>query len=393
MTPGASNDIFGRHGLRRVINVSGTETPYGASPVREEVLQAVLRLAPHSVMMHELQAAASVAIARATGAEAGCVTGCTAAGIAMGVAGAMTGCDLGRVEQLPDTRGMKNEVVLQRGHEVSYGHHVSQNARIAGARVVEIGAAHQTGLYQLRHALNDNTAAALFVVSHLTAPHGMIPLQDFVAVCQERGVPVIVDAASVPDPAPYVAAGADLVLWSAHKGFRSLTAGYVAGRRGMVHACMFQEHGIGRPMKVGKEGVIGAIAALEAWEARDAGAEAARLAARLGRTCERLGALPGVSAAARGRQASLRIDPARAGASAAALAGWLAAGDPAIIVWHHRALDGELLVTLSNVDDDTADAVCAAIERGLSGAASGHEGRWTSVADQFERAVAGWTGA
>lgn len=384
------NDIFGRFGLRRVINVSGTETPYGASPVREEVLQAVLQLVPHSVMMHELQTAASATIARATGAEAGCVTGCTAASIAMSVAGAMTGTDLGRVEQLPDTSGMKQEVVLQRGHEVSYGHHVSQNARIAGARIVEIGAVHQTGLYQLRHALNENTAAGLYVVSHLVAPHGMIPLEEFIAACSSKRVPVIVDAASVSNPKPFIQAGADLVLWSAHKGFKSLTAGYVAGRRELVQACLFQEHGIGRPMKVGKEGVIAAIAALEAWEARDVAGESAKLSARIGRVVNRLGALPGVRATPQDRQVSLRIDSGKSGVTAAALAAWLAHGNPAIIVWHHRALDGELLVTLSNVDDGTADSVCDAIERGLAGEAKSHEGRWVSVADQFERAVASW---
>ena len=33
----------------------------------------------------------------------GCVTGCTAASIAMAVAETVTGCDMGLVEQLPDT--------------------------------------------------------------------------------------------------------------------------------------------------------------------------------------------------------------------------------------------------------------------------------------------------
>lgn len=390
MTNALSNDIFGRYNLRRVINVSGTETPYGASPVREEVLQAVLQLTPHSVMMHELQAAASATIARVTGAEAGCVTGCTAASIAMAVAGTMTGTDLGRVEQLPDTTGMKHEVVLQRGHEVSYGHHVSQNVRITGAKIVEIGAANQTGLYQLRHALNENTAAGLYVVSHLVSPHGLIPLEDFIALCHSKGVPVIIDAASASDPRPYIRAGADLVLWSAHKAFKSLTAGYVAGRRELVRACLFQEHGIGRPMKVGKEGVIGAIAAMEAWEARDVAGESAKLSGRISRVIGRLGALPGVQAIPRDRQVLLRIDPGKADVTAAALAVWLAHGDPAIMVWHHRALDGELLITLSHVDDGTADTVCDAIERGLAGEAKSHEGRGISVADQFERTISSW---
>jgi L-seryl-tRNA(Ser) seleniumtransferase len=83
----------------------------------------------------------------------------------------------------------------------------------------------------------------------------LIDLKTFCAACHERGVPVIVDAASVTDPRPYVEAGADFVLFSAHKAFASITAGVIAGRLPLVQACIYQEHGIGRPMKVGKEGV------------------------------------------------------------------------------------------------------------------------------------------
>src|SRR3712207_545703 len=100
-------DLFAKLGLRRVVNASGTETGWGASPVRQEILEAVAQIAPHSVFMSQLQAAASRAISAATGAEAGCVTGCTAASLAMAVAASMTGRDLGKVEQLPDTTGMK----------------------------------------------------------------------------------------------------------------------------------------------------------------------------------------------------------------------------------------------------------------------------------------------
>jgi D-glucosaminate-6-phosphate ammonia-lyase len=384
------NDIFSRLGLRRVINASGTETPYGASPVRQEVLQAVAQLAPYSVLMHELQSVASGTISRATGAEAGCVTGCTAASIAISVAAAMTGLDLGRVEQLPDARGMRSEVVLQRGHEVSYGHNVSQNVRLAGARVVEIGASHQTGAYQLRHALAENTAAALFVVSHLTAPHGMIPLEEFVSICHDADVPVIVDAASVPDPRPYINAGADLVLWSAHKAFSSFTAGFIAGRHHLVHACIYQEHGIGRPMKVGKEGVTGAIVALEEWMACDHEAEMSRLTRRIEHVCDRLNQQPGILATREGRQVRLKVDPAAAGASAPAIAAYLAAGDPAIIVWHHRALAGELLLALGKISDEESGLLCLGIETALKGEAQPYEGRWVSVGDAFEHAVARW---
>lgn len=383
------NDPFQKYDLRRVINVSGTETSYGSAPVRQEVLDAVAQIAPHSVLMHELQRAVSQTIARLIGTEAGCVTGCTAASIAIAVAAAMTGRDLGRVEQLPDTTGMKSKVILQKGHECSYGQSVSQNIRLAGGRPVEIGAATQTGMYQLKHALDEGVAAALYVVSHLTVEHGMIGLGDFVSACHGAGVPVIVDAASVSDPRPLAASGADLILWSAHKGFRSFTAGIIAGRRDLVHTCLYQEHGIGRPMKVGKEGVIGAIVALEAW-AVDGLEQKKQLADRLARVRQRLDRLPGIATSETGQQMKLTVEPSVAGVSAVAVAACLADDDPLVLVWNHRALAGELHITLSRVSDETADYVCYRIEEAVRGGARRYEGCWLGVADSFEARVAAW---
>ena len=351
-------DIFERLGLQRLVNVSGTETPYGAAPVCAEVIAAVGELAPFSVRMAELQSVASGVIARAVGVEAGCVTGCTAASIAMTVAAAMTGCDLGRAERLPDTSGMKNEVIFQKGHEVSYGQNVSQNIRLTGARVVEIGAATQCGGYQLRAAVTPQTAAALYVVSHLTVQNRLIDLTTFCEICREAEVPVIVDAASMPDPRPYAAAGADLVLFSAHKSFASLTAGVIAGKKELVRACIYQEHGIGRPMKVGKEGVVGAIAALERWMALDNDYQNTALEARLRQAQEKLSTLPGIAISREKNQLKLHVAPAEAPITAHGLAEALRAENPSIIVWSQLAEAGTLLVTLSKVSDETADYVC-----------------------------------
>jgi uncharacterized pyridoxal phosphate-dependent enzyme len=382
-------DIFDRLDLRRIINASGTETGFGASPVRSEVIQAVIEIAPHSVFMTELQKAASRKISALFGAEAGCVTGCTAASIAMSVAAAMTGCDIGKVEQLPDATGMKNEVIMQRGHEVSYGQSVSQNVRIAGARVVEIGTATQAALYQLRHALSGRTAAALYVVSHLTSQNRMILLRDFIDECHAAGVPVIVDAASVPDPTPYIKAGADLVLWSAQKGFSSFTAGIVAGRRDLVHAILYQDHGIGRPMKVGKEGVVGAIAAIEAWASRDVKADQQLLSDRIEALRSRLCVMNGVSAEQVGRQLRLSIDPTQA-TGAPAVAAYLEAGTPSILVWSHFAPEGELYLSLGKLTDEQLLIVGDRLEEAIRGSAEGYEAKWQRIADSFESRIAEW---
>jgi L-seryl-tRNA(Ser) seleniumtransferase len=366
----ASADVFDRYGLRRIVNASGTETTKGASPVCKEALDAVVGLVPHSVDMLELQSVACHVIARAFGAEAACVVNCSAAGIATAVAACMTRCDLGRVEQLPDATGMKDEVVLQRGHNITYGGHVAQNITLVGAKVVEIGAATECGAYQLAHALTDRTAAALYVVSHHTVPSGLVDLQTFCAVCRERGVPVIVDGAAEPDPTIFLRAGADLVITSMHKAFAALTAATVAGRLDLVRACIYQEKGIGRPMKVGKEGVIAAIAAVERWCALDRPAIRNALEARLARGRDRLAQLPGVTASVEVDATSrlfsrllLHIEPSRAGITAHDVSARLWEQRPSIAVRSLMADIGLLQVDLRRADDATTEYVVGSIER------------------------------
>jgi L-seryl-tRNA(Ser) seleniumtransferase len=351
-------DIFSKLNLRHVINASGTETPFGSAPARPEVVAAVAEIIPYSVLMRDLQSAANESIARALGSEAGCVIGCTAGSISVAVAACMAGRDLGRVEQLPDTEGMKCEVVMQKGHEITYGQNVSQNIRLAGASVVEIGVATQCGEYQLRHAINKNTAAAMYVVSPLTSQKRLIDLETFCSVCHELDVPVIVDAASVADPRPYIQAGGDLVLFSAHKKFAGVTAGIIAGKLELVQACIYQEHGIGRAMKVGKEGVIGAIAALDAWLADDHATLRTAQKSRAARAVSRLRELKGAQATIEGSQVRLYLDPKASPVSAYTLSRRLFNQDPCVIVWSQFANDGILMLSLNMLSDKDADFVC-----------------------------------
>ena len=262
-------DIRQHLGLRPIINVSGTMTSLGASIAPPEVVEAVAAILPQFVEIDDLQKRASRVIARLCGTEAGFVTASCSAAITLAVAGAMTGSDLAAIERLPDTTSLKNEVLIQAGHMVSYGAPVEQGIRLAGARVVPVGQATSARKYQLRGAITERTAAALYVVSHHTVQYGLIPLDEFVEVCHARGVPVMVDAASEYDLKGFLAVGADLALYSSHKFLGGPTGGIVAGRTELVRATYLQNSGIGRGMKIGKEGMVGTIAALEAWEKRD----------------------------------------------------------------------------------------------------------------------------
>ncbi len=263
------NGILADLGFRSVINASGTMTALGGSIMVPEAINAMVAMAPHFVEMGELHKKACEIIAEATGAEAGTVTASASAGIAVSIAACMTGTDLGYIEQLPDTTNMKDEVVIQLGHMVNFGHPVDQDIRITGACVRVIGQITGTKTYQLEHALNSNTVAALYVVSHHTAKFGMIALKEFCDICHNNGVPVIVDAASEYDLEVFLKDGADLVIYSGHKFLGGPTSGVVAGKKDLIRSVYLQNHGIGRPMKVGKESIYGVMAAIQAWGKRD----------------------------------------------------------------------------------------------------------------------------
>ena len=391
------DDVIGELGLTPLINISGTETVYGASPVSPEVVRAIAGILPHSVEMAELQRVASATIAAATGAEAGLVTGCTSASIAIAVAACMTGLDLGAIERLPDAGGLRHEVVIAKGHIVNYGSLISGDIRLTGGRVVEFGAALETGLYQLRAALGPATAAAVYVVSHHAAPTGMIPLPAFVAACHGAGVPVIVDAAAEYGWRDVVATGADLVLFSAQKPLGGPTAGIIAGRRQLVRACYAQQRGIGRPMKAGKEAVVGTIAALRRWDGLDHAARNRDLDDRIARLAARLAGVAGLAAARvpdeTGNPFSrlvLTIDPAAAGFSAHGLATALAAGRPRILVRSLQADRGILQLDLRRLDEPMLGLVGDRLLAAIAAVRQAGIGATPALGDESAASVLGW---
>jgi D-glucosaminate-6-phosphate ammonia-lyase len=340
-------DIRASLGLRPIINVSGTMTSLGASIVPPEVVEAVAAVLPQFVEIEDLQKKASKVIARLCGTEAGFVTASCSAAISLGVAGAMTGSDLAAIERLPDTTGLKNEVLIMSGHMVGYGAPVSQGIALTGAKVVPVGQATMARRYQLEGAMTERTAAAVYVVSHHTVQFGQIPLDEFCAVCNARGIPVIVDAASEYDLKGFLAQGAALALYSSHKFLGGPTGGIVAGRTPMVRAAYLQNGGIGRGMKVGKEGIVGTIAALEAWETRDHAGIRARETGYLELWTRTLAERPGVTVVWDPDptfnpldRLKVKIDPAAAHITAWDLADALASGTQPVIVRDHEVEHG-----------------------------------------------------
>jgi D-glucosaminate-6-phosphate ammonia-lyase len=357
-------DIRPRLNLRPIVNVSGTMTSLGASIAPPEVVAAVAGILPQFVEIDDVQKHASHAIARLCATEAGFVTASCSAGITLAVAGAMTGSDLAAIERLPDTTGLRNEVLIQTGHMVSYGAPVEQAIRLAGARVVPVGQTTSARKYQLAGAINERTAAAVYVVSHHTVQVGLMPLDEFVEVCHAAGVPVIVDAASEYDLRGFLAAGADVAIYSSHKFLGGPTGGIVAGRTDLVRAAYLQNCGIGRGMKVGKEGMVGTIAALETWEKRDHKGIRERETGYLKLWQNALADRPGIRACIEPDQThnpldrlKVAVEPQAAHITAWDLVDALARGAPPIIVRDHEVEHGYFYMDPCNLHPGEATVV------------------------------------
>ncbi len=338
-----SDDIRTTIGLRPVINVSGTMTSLGASIVVPEAIAAMSSILPQFVEINDLQRKASAVIARLTGGEAGFVTASCSAGISLAVAGAITGNDLLAIERLPEVTTTKNEVLLQMGHVVSYGAPVDQAIRLAGGKVVFVGQATSAHRFHMENAITENTAAAVYVVSHHVVDYGLLNLKEFVEIAHARGVPVIVDAASEYDLRIFLEQGADIAIYSGHKFLGGPTSGIVAGKKELVRNAFLQNMGIGRGMKVGKESIFGAMAALEAWEKRDHAGIRERETSYLNLWKQTLDGRPGVTALIEPDPTDNPLDRMRviitaqdAHITAWDLADALARGTPPIVVRDHE---------------------------------------------------------
>ena len=286
-----------RYGLTPIINACGKMTHLGAAAVPPEVTSRVMEAMSEFIDMPEFLKVASESIADATGAEAGTVTHCAAAGITVTCAGAMTGDDLGNVLSLPDTTGLKNEVIIQKGHAVNFGAPVTQMIRMSGATAVEFGEANRALPEHMARAINANTAAAMFVLSHHTVQHNQLSFAEFVEIADAHGVPVIVDGAAEAFLArELLEQGASAVVFSDQKHLNGFTAGVVAGNRDLIAATARQTMGLGRAMKPTKEGIVSVIATMEWLRTFDRDAYFADMDAKTDPVVEAMAAVPGVTA-------------------------------------------------------------------------------------------------
>ena len=265
-------DIYEEIGVRKVINCLGPVTKVGGSLMPIGVIKAMEEAAKSFVSIDELLEKTGEKIAKLTGTPSAFITSGGAAGLAVSAAACMAGNDPQKAKQLPNTSGMKNEIITLHCHRIRY----DQAIRVAGACFVETGFADQSTIDDLESHISDKTTAILYI-ARFEKIVGSIPLMKIIEIAHIKGIPVIVDAADELPPLSnlhrYTDMGANLVIYSGGKGLMGPQGtGLILGDKDLIKACAVNaspNYGIGRSMKVSKEEVIGLTKAVELYVNKD----------------------------------------------------------------------------------------------------------------------------
>jgi L-seryl-tRNA(Ser) seleniumtransferase len=282
----STDNIYTRLGVKPVINGRGTWTYLSATLELPEVKAAQEAASLHYVNIFDLQHAVGKRLAELTGAESGMITSGAAGAIASGTAGCIAGADPKFVWQLPDTTGLKHEVVMVGGRSP-----FDSAIRLAGGKLVIADSAEQ-----LQNAITSNTA--MIYTTSLPSQ-----LAKEIAIAKSRRVPIFMDAADGIPPVEnlrlFAKMGCDLYTVSGGKGLCGpQSTGVLLGRKDLIEAALANtnpwEGAVCRAMKVGKEEIMGCLAAVEAILRVDMTVLTNEWTGRVERIATLVGTVPGV---------------------------------------------------------------------------------------------------
>ena len=164
-------DVIAELGVRSFINAAGTFTALTGSLMRPEVVAAMQVASRKYVRIDDLHEAVGKRIAKLLDCQAALVTSGCASALSLSTAACVAGKDPERIRRLPDTTGMKNEVLVQKTHRVGYDHAI----RNAGVRMIEVETREE-----LEKAVSDRTAMMFFL--NFANPLGKIKHEEFIEI-------------------------------------------------------------------------------------------------------------------------------------------------------------------------------------------------------------------
>ncbi len=265
--PAQARDVIRELGIRSFINAAGTFTALTGSLMRPEVVAAMQVASRQYVTLEDLHDAVGQRIAELLHCESALVTAGCASALSLATAACVAGKDPEKIRRLPDTSGMKNEVIVQKTHRVGYDHAI----RNAGVKLVEV-----VTRQEMEAAISERTAMMFFL--NLADPKGKVHHEEFIEIARSHNVPTLIDAAADIPPVEnlwrFTKLGFDLVAFSGGKGLRGpQSSGLLLGRKDLIAAARLNNCPYGdtlcRTNKVNKEEVVGMLVALESYLKED----------------------------------------------------------------------------------------------------------------------------
>jgi L-seryl-tRNA(Ser) seleniumtransferase len=277
--PAAKLGVYEALGVKPVINAWGTITYLGGSVMPPEVVAAWAEASRHFVNLYDLHDKVGARIAQLIGVEAALVTTGAAGALLLATAAVVTRGEPARMRRLPDTSGLKNEVLLQKAHHSCYDNQLTN----VGVKLIDVETA-----ADVQRAVNERTALMFFM--NVNADAGRIDRAEWIELARRHKVPTLLDAAADVPPVEHLSEynrmGFDLVAFSGGKALRGPNdTGLLLGRKDFIEVAKKNTNphcpSIGRMMKVGKEDMIALLAAVERFVRLDPRAELRQLERRL----------------------------------------------------------------------------------------------------------------
>lgn len=267
--------IYKEMGAKPVINATGSVTLLGGSTPVAEVKDAMDAADSAYIPLIELEKVAGGRLAEMLGVPAAYITSGAGSALTLATAAFMAGTDDEKIQQLPDTTGMPNEILIQKRQRYWY----DRCLELAGAKLVEIGDENGTTEDDLRNAISDRTAAVHYVVyEQRPVDPNVLTLEQVIEITHDAGKPVSVDAAGQIYPlenfGKYVKMGADFQCIAAKYMGAPHSTGFALGTEEVIdaigrHSFVGYEtrriRGVGRPHKIDRQEIMGVVAAVERW--------------------------------------------------------------------------------------------------------------------------------
>ena len=170
------SNVYTRLGAKPFIMANIPFTFLSATLVWPEVRQAMDEAAHYFVDIVQLQRAVGKRLAEISGAESGMITSGAAGAMATATAACIAGSDPDKIWRLPDSSGMKNEVLMWGGRSI-----FDNAIRLAGGKLIVVKT-----LDELRQAISSDTAMLYAGYPADPKPQNASPLAEIVALCHGR---------------------------------------------------------------------------------------------------------------------------------------------------------------------------------------------------------------